>query len=128
MPQELQPPITMDIGARIRVLENKFSTVNEHLLVINQNMIEEYKNMISEIKAIDADIKEIKQDIFNVKEVVRKMVKETEIFARKDEIKVLEKYINLWNPIKFITENQLNSILDEKLKKRSKKSGRRKKR
>ena len=124
MPQELQPPITMDIGARIRVLENKYTTVNEHMLMINQNMIMEYKKMIEEIKAIDTEIKEIKENIFNIKETVIKMVKETEIFARKDELKVLEKYINLWNPINFVTQEDLDKLI----KKRSGKTGRTKKR
>ena len=125
MQQEFQPSITMDIGARIRILENKYNTVNEHLLVINQNMIEEYKKIIAEIKAMDNEMKQIKQDIMNVKETVKKMVGEMNIFARKDEIKVLEKYINLWNPIEFITREDLDKILKEK---RSKKSGKRKKR
>lgn len=124
MPQELEPNIIMDIGARIRVLENKYNTVNEHMLMINQNMIHEYKEMMSETKAIDEEIKILKQDIFNIKETVKKMFKETEIFARKEDIKVLEKYINLWNPIKFITEEEVDKIIEEKLKERSEKIGR----
>ncbi len=125
MQQEFQPNIVMDIGARIRVLENKYSTVNEHLLVINQNMIEEYKKLIEEIKAVNVEIKEIKESVFNLKDTAKKMVQEMGIFARKDELKVLEKYINLWNPIEFVTETDLNKILEEKLKKRTGKAGRR---
>lgn len=127
MQQELQPNIIMDIGARIRILENKYSTVNEHLLIINQNMIEEYKKLIEEMKVINVEIKEIKEDVLNLKETAKKMVQEMEIFARKDELKVLEKYINFWNPLEFITTNELNKILDERLKKRIDKTGRRKK-
>jgi hypothetical protein len=56
------------------------------------------------------------------------MIKEMEIFARKDEIKVLEKYINLWNPIEFITEEELNKKLEEISKKRTGKTGRKKRR
>jgi hypothetical protein len=115
MPQEIQQPnIFMDIGARIRILENKYNTVNEHLLIINQNMIEEYKKSITEIKILNDEMKEIKQDVINVKETIKKMIKEMDIFARKDELKVLEKYINLWNPIQFVTEDQLNRVLEEK--------------
>ncbi len=126
--QMQQQTITMDIGARLRVLENKYNTVNEHLLIINQNMIEEYKKLIAELKANNLEMKEIKQDILNTKETIRKMFKEMEIFARKDELKVLEKYINLWNPIEFITQEDLDKQIEEKLKTRGKKRGRRKKR
>jgi hypothetical protein len=117
MSQEYQETnIVMDIGARIRVLENKYRTMNENLLIINQNMIEEYKKTIAEMKAIDSEMKIVKQDVLNTKDAIKKMVKEMEIFARKDELKVLEKYINLWNPVEFITQEDFDKQIEEKIK------------
>ena len=33
--------------------------------------------------------------------------------AKRDEVKVHEKYINLWNPVKFVTQNEVESIVKE---------------
>jgi len=100
-----------DLNARIRVLENRYSLFGERLLVINQNMIEEYKKLMRGIKAVEEDLKEIKKDVFNMKEIVSGLTKEMKLFARKDSLQVLEKYINLWNPMNFITEKDVVNLI-----------------
>ena len=106
--------VVSELGARIRTLENKYNLLGERLLIVNQNMIEEYKKLMKELKMMNADIREIKADIMNVKETANNIVKELENFAKKDQIKVLEKYIDLWDPLKFVTEDQLNERLSKK--------------
>lgn len=100
-----------DLNVRIRVLENKYSLFGERLLIINQNMIEEYKKLIRNIKTAEEDIKDVKKDLFNVKEIVSGMTKELTLFARKDSLQVLEKYINLWNPMNFVTEKDVINLI-----------------
>jgi len=39
------------------------------------------------------------------------------LFARKDTLKVLEKYINMWDPLKFTTEEDVMRIVKGELKK-----------
>ena len=100
-----------DLNARIRVLENKYSLFGERLLIINQNMIEEYKKMMRNLKAVEDELKEIKKDVFNVKEIISGLTKEMKFFARKDSLQVLEKYINLWNPMNFVTEKDVDNLI-----------------
>ena len=114
MPQEAQTDISYvisDLIARTRVLENKYSLFGERMLIINKNMIEEYKKLSNEIKSIDIELKEIKNDIQNVKEVLKKIIKEIETFARKENLKILEKYINFWNPMNFVTKEEVIKII-----------------
>ncbi len=100
-----------DLNARIRVLENKYSLFGERLLIVNQNMIEEYKKLLRNLKTVEDDLKEIKKDLFNVKEIVSGLTKEMGFFARKDNLQVLEKYINLWNPMNFVTEKDVINLI-----------------
>ena len=44
-------------------------------------------------------------------------LRETDFFAKKNDIKVLEKYINLWNPLDFVTEEEVEMIVEKKLNK-----------
>ena len=112
--------VLSDIVNRIRALESKYNLLGERILIINQNMISQYKKSLPEVKAINSDIKEIKTELFKLKEVIRDLTKEMQFFATKEDIKVLEKYINLWNPMKFVTEEELDNILKEKIKNKRK--------
>lgn len=104
--------VLIDINTRIRVLEEKNNQLRERLLVTNQNMIEEYKRMIQEMRTITSDVREMREDIENSREMIKHIIKESGNFARKDSVLVLEKYINMWNPMKFTTEEDVVKIID----------------
>jgi len=116
-----QEMIFVDITNRVRDLEGKYNLLRDRVLIINNNMIEEYKRMMSEIKIINEDMRQIKGDIFNIKESIKHIIKDLELFAKKEEVKYLEKYINLWNPMKFTTEEDVRRILGEHKKEGTKK-------
>ncbi len=117
--QEINPVLS-DIINRIRTLESKYNLLGERLLIVNQNMIAQYKKSLPELKVINSDVKDIRSELFKLKEIIKDLTKEMQFFATKEDIKVLEKYINLWNPMKFITEEELDKILEEKLKNKRK--------
>lgn len=118
MPEEYQTDLNYvlsDLNTRTRTLEGRYNILGERLLVVNQNMIEEYKKMITELKTQEQDIIELKREIENLKDILRQMLKEIDSFAKKENLKVLEKYINLWSPLKFVTENEVNILIEKKL-------------
>lgn len=118
--------VISDLNSRIRILEGRYTLLGERLLVINQNMIEEYKKIIREIKTINTDIKDLKEEINELKDTLKHMVQEMQYFARKENLKVLEKYINLWNPMNFVTEEEVIKIINEKIIKKGDEAGGRK--
>jgi len=122
MQQEQQPAysgdqLIIELTNRIRVLESKNSLLSERILVINQNMIAEYKKLIKEIKDLERELIEMKNDVNNIKNIIKHLTDEAKNFARKDSLKVLEKYINLWNPLNFVTPNDVKRIVEEELEK-----------
>ena len=119
-------PEYQDSSERVRILESRYNLMRERLLLINQNMIDEYKKISEDIKIIESELKELKKDMFEIKEVLHKIVYELQFFAKKDTLKVLEKYINMWNPLSFVTEEEVLNLIKNS-KKRGTKNRRRKK-
>jgi len=119
--QEEGQNIIMDLHSRTRSLEGKYNLLRDRVLVINQNMIDEYKKILSELRAMNSEIKELRDDIFKIKDTIKNLVKEMEFVATKSEVKILEKYINVWNPMNFVTEKEVQEIVDEKIKEKESK-------
>lgn len=117
--------IIFDLNSRTRVLEGKYNLLRDRVLVINQNMIEEYKKILAEVKEINTDIKNVQEEIFKLKETIKHLIKELSLFAKKEDVHALEKYINIWDPMKFVTEKDVDRIIEERLKQisESKKDG-----
>nr|MBA4405151.1 hypothetical protein [Nanoarchaeum sp.] len=111
--QDIYSPLN-ELNTRIRILEGKYTVTRERMLLINQNMIDHYKILTTEIKSINEELREIKESLELIKETTRNIVKEMSFFARKEQMKVLEKYINMWNPLNFVTEQQVLELIEKK--------------
>jgi len=103
--------IIADVNARLRVLESRYSIMRERIFIINQNLIDHYRKLSQDIKSINSDIKEIKNNLFSIKETSKNLIKEMGFFAKKENLKVLEKYINMWNPLNYVTEEEVLELI-----------------
>ncbi|MEK6868909.1 MAG: hypothetical protein AABX74_01655 [Nanoarchaeota archaeon] len=106
-----------NVSRRLRTLEEGFTNLRRALQVTDQNMLGKNKVFSTEIRAIASDISEMKGNINDVKEKILEMVNDLEEAAKKEEVKVLEKYINFWNPVKFVTQNEVEAMVKDLLKK-----------
>ncbi len=113
--------ITSDVNTlsrRLRLLEEGFANLRRFFQVTEENIIAKNKHYSAEIKTVTSDITEIRKEIQELKDKLLLVIRELQTVARKEEVKVLEKYINLWNPVKFVSQNEIESIINEVLDKR----------
>src|SRR3989344_583779 len=106
-----------NVSRRLRTMEEGFTNLRRALQVTDQNVIGKNKVFSTEIRTIASDISDMKSNINDIKEKILEMVDDLEEAAKKEEVKVLEKYINFWNPVKFVTQNEVESIVKDILKK-----------
>jgi len=113
--------ITTDVNTlsrRLRLLEEGFTNLRRFFQVAEENIIAKNKHFSAEIKTLTSDINEVRKDIQEIKDKVLLVIRELQTVARREEVKVLERYINLWNPIKFVTQNEVEQIINEILEKK----------
>jgi hypothetical protein len=115
--------ITNDVnslGRRLKLLEEGFTNLRRFLQVTEENIIAKNKHYSAEFKTVNSDILELRKEMHETREKIMLVIKEFQSVARKDEVKVLERYINMWNPVKFVSQNEIDGIINEVLDKREK--------
>ena len=113
--------ITTDVNTlsrRLRLIEEGFTNLRRFFQVTEENIIAKNKHFSAEIKTVASDINEIRKEIQEMKDKLILVIRELQSVARKEEVKVLERYINLWNPVKFVTQNEVEQIINEVLDKK----------
>lgn len=103
------------LGRRLRLLESRYTDLNRKAQVTETNMLNVRKRFITETKIINSDIIEIKKETEGVKTKIDRIVSELKNFASRDEIDTLKKYIDFWEPVNFVTRNEVEKIIEEKL-------------
>ena len=106
------------IGMRIRLLEEATKNIRRMSMITEENLILKSREMNSEFKTISSDINELRKEVFEIRDKILTIIRELQITAKTDDVKVLEKYLNLWNPIKFATHDEVDRIVSEALEKR----------
>lgn len=118
-PAQEQPSASTEqltiLAGRLRVSEERMSEIRRKLLLIENNMLAANKKTQTDIKILQNDIMELKHTMHNIEDRIITVIKELRMMAPKEDLQVLKKYIELWDPMKFITREQVEKMMDEKL-------------
>lgn len=107
-----------DYNIRLKNLEEKNSMIREAVNLLGDNLINFKNSLNNEINLINKDLREIRIELNKIKETTLHIIQESSDFARKTELESLQKYIKLWEPLKFVKEEQVREIVKEEMKRK----------
>ena len=99
------------IGRRVKVLEERYTNLRSRFQLMEQNMLRKNKNIFTDIKTLNIEISEMKKELGEIKDNMLGLLKELEAFSKKEDVDMLRKYIDLWNPMNFVTKNDVEDIV-----------------
>lgn len=102
------------LSGRLRMLEERINMANRKIEVGESNMLENQKRNNVDIRQLNSEIIDVKRLIEEIKEKMDVILRELPNLAARDELEVLKRYIEMWEPMKFVTRNELDKILEEK--------------
>ena len=88
------------INRRLTLMENRFSNLSDHVSLIENSLNDRHKNSGKNVSNIEISVKEIRDRVLDFELELKKFNGIISNFASKQDIKILERYINFWNPIK----------------------------
>ena len=103
------------LNARLKMNEERFSELRKKMQFIEQSMISNQKKVNRELKTLVSDITDSKKVITDIKSKMGLIIKELQLSASKEDVDVLRKYLDLWQPVKFVTATQVEKIIEEKI-------------
>jgi len=111
-------PLQQDINAlstRIRINEERFNDLRRKLQFLEQQAMSNQKKLNAEFKLMQGDVLEAKRRAGELENKVVMLIKELQLTSKKQDVDVLRRYLDMWDPVKFMTENQVKQILRREL-------------
>ena len=105
----------IELTRRMRMIEGNYSNLRRRIQLFEQNMILNDKKLHDDIRLTNGDIDELRRELHEIKQNMHLIIKELENTVRLEDYKVLQRYIEMWKPIKFVTHDEVLKIIDEKL-------------
>lgn len=105
------------ISTRLRVLEERTSNMRKKQQLIEENMLSHRKKFNEEFGLLKDEIDEINRTIKEIETRIIMLVKELRLSAKKEDVNTLKRYVEMWEPLNFVTQNQVEKIVSEILEK-----------
>ena len=108
------------ISSRLRILEERFTNLRNRDQVTEQNMLSFHKKVNTEFKTLTSEINELRKEFNELSSQIGLIIKELQLSAKREDVKVLEKYIELWQPLQFVTKKDVEKIVKQIIEEQSK--------
>lgn len=105
-----------DFSTKMRDLEERHNLLKEKVLLFGQSFLKDGERVNKDLALIKSDIRDLKIDLDRTKEGIQHIISETADFARKEELAIVEKYMRVWEPLKFVKEEDVQRMIDDKIK------------
>ncbi|MBI5391031.1 hypothetical protein HZB02_06080 [Candidatus Woesearchaeota archaeon] len=113
--------LSSDVNAlarRVRVLEERYSDVRQKFQLTDQSALQFSKKQVDDARFLNAELSEMKQEIHSIKDTFELFTKELQLLAKREDVAVLQKYLELWSPVKFVTQDEIEGIVERVIARR----------
>ncbi|MFH0869475.1 MAG: hypothetical protein V1866_00280 [archaeon] len=114
---ELFEKLAKDVNttaANLRIMEERYALMRNKSQLSEQSIIDLDRGATKDIKLLSDDMTELKHELRDILDKVRLIDEEMHNLVDKNEFRVIERYVDMWQPMSFVTRNELNKIIEEK--------------
>lgn len=104
-----------DLASSIRILEDRYLNLRKKSQITDQHLIELQKEYFKEKKHLNQELIETKIKLQNITEELKIMQGELKDVVKQKDLKVLNTYLDFWEPIQFVTRKEVEQLIKNKL-------------
>jgi len=110
-----------ELSRRVRTLEEKLDAARERLDIVDDSMHDLIEKLKEDTLELNEKISEINSVLTEFKTTIQQIIKQLGVFAHKSDLKALEKYVDIMDPSRYLTEEQIIELIrKERIGKRKK--------
>lgn len=109
-----QPPTEERVTAReldalraVRVLEERFVNLRRKAQLADENLLATEEKLVHEIKDLTRELTDMRRTLADMRETLGSVQGEMAHAASIYDVKALEKYLSYWQPMDFVTHEEL---------------------
>lgn len=103
-----------DLLSRLRLLEERYGNLRREHQTTSQNMIDHHQQLSKQQRKLSDQLLEAKRTIKDLSDQIGMMKGELADSAKSHQVIAIERYVDLWQPLSFITREEAERIIQEK--------------
>jgi hemerythrin-like domain-containing protein len=95
----------------MKLVEGHIDTLRAHIDLLDNSLIEKHKAVVQEVRSVEDSVRGLRADIDMVKDLTERIAKRLEELASREQVKILERYVSLWQPLNFVTRSEVETVV-----------------
>jgi hypothetical protein len=119
MPEEETISVLLaDLSTKLKEIDERNRILKERISLLSQTFLKREDRNNKEFAFIKEELNSLRLETGRLKEAVQHIISESAGFARKEELKVIERYAKMFEPVKFVKPEEVKEMIKEELKKK----------
>ncbi len=103
----------IELRESIKIFDQRMSQLKDTIKMVDQNNLEKYKEIKIALQEINNELSSSKTKIFELEDAVNRLERQSETYAKIQDIKVIEKYLGFIDPSRFLNKEDVIKIVNE---------------
>ncbi len=105
-----------NLNRRLRLSEERSTNLRKKVQLLEQNLLSSSKKGSTDSKTVMTELSNLSQNLSDINDKFAEIAQRFEDVAHKTDVLQIERYLSLWKPVNFVTQNEIDEIVDMKVK------------
>ena len=105
-----------NLNRRLRLSDERAANLRKKVQLLEQNLLAQGKKAMGDAKTALTELSDLSQKVSDMNDKIAEILSRFEEVAHKTDVLQIERYLSLWKPVNFVTQNEIDEIVDTKLK------------
>lgn len=102
-----------EIATRLKLAEQRYANLQKRNQLTEDAFLQFERDMRSEVRALTQRSVELRRQITEINEKIDVMLGELGKVVKRHEFAVVERYLDMWQPMKFITHDEARKMIKD---------------
>ena len=103
----------VELRESLKIFDQRLSQLKDTIRMVDQNNIDKYKETKELLQGLSSSVSSNKTQVLELEDAMDRLSKQLEKFAKQQDIKVIEKYLEFIDPSRFLSKEDVIKIVDE---------------
>lgn len=103
------------ISRRIKIVEEHMDSISSRVQMTEKDVIEKHKSSIKRINKLEKELREVRSKMHDMEEMNSRITDRLREFASKEEVEVMERYSRWWQPLEYVTREEVKKLINDAL-------------
>ncbi len=103
----------LDIVKRIKYIEEKLDALNQKVYAFERDYQRDLNEINEKLNKVNEELSFLKKELNELRKRIDALIIRLKFFATKDEVKMIQRYLEYFTPLGFVTENELKRVLEK---------------